>query len=185
MTLDRLISAATPLYYEARISDSLGVSRKTLAKMRTDHLAEGTDYLYRENHSVALTAAGMEKIDKILADPAQARLYRLPPGKPTGNPGKPAANGHAADDVPAGPPPREWMRVERVPQNTGLLLCVPKDRPPADRLLVSVRVRENANFAAGMELEAIRSADGVWQFRNRPLGDESTVGRLPRQKGRW
>jgi hypothetical protein len=166
------------LYWEARVSEALGVPRKVLAAMRAESLETGTDFVRRENNAVALTAAGLAKVEKLLSG---AGIDSQRPGKPGKTAGKPASG-----DVPAGPPPREMMTVDRIPQNPGLLLCQTHTRIAP--VLVAVRVRENVNFAIGMVLEAIESSDGIWQFHNRPAGvggHESTVGRLPRLKGRW
>lgn len=182
-------------FWEARVSEALNVPRKTLAKLRAKHLTEPLHFRRVENNAVVLTLEGLAIIEAQLAAPAQTAISGLPApaAKETG--GKlppnaaaesksalaPAALGKPAADVPAGPPKREGMTVDRLPQNTGLLLCVPKKRP----VLTAVRVRDNTNFKPGMLIEAVQSGDGVWQFRNREPGDESTVGRLPRGKGRW
>jgi hypothetical protein len=166
------------LFWEARVSEALGVPRKILAALRATNLEAGPDFVRRENNAVALTGAGLAKVEKLLAGAG-------PDGQAPGKPGKTAGK-PASSDVPAGPPPREMMTVDRVPQNPGLLLCQTHTRTAP--VLVAVRVRENLNFAIGMTLEAIQSSDGVWQFHNRPTavgGHESTVGRLPRLKGRW
>jgi hypothetical protein len=75
------------------------------------------------------------------------------------------------------------MTVERLSQNCGLMLAITHKRTAP--VMLAVRVRDNTNFAPGMIFEAIESCDGIWQFRNQPNRDESTVGRLPRQKGKW
>jgi hypothetical protein len=167
-------------FWEARVSEALNVPRKTLAKLRGEHLTAGADFKRAENNAVVLTAEGMAKIEALLATPAPTPVSGLPTiaAKETG--GKPPAKG-SSKDVPEGPPRREIMVISRIPQNTGLLLCIPKK----SAVLTVVRVRENTNFKAEMTIEAVQSGDGVWQFRNRVPGDESTVGRLPRNKGRW
>lgn len=166
---------ASGLFYEVRVSEALGVERKRLAKLRKEHLTEGADYERRENNAVALTAAGLARIEDLLRggiETGVAGKNRFSGGLPAGKP---------APDVPAGPPPRERVTIERLAQNPQILLCAGLT-PPRQ---LAVKVRENVNFAAGMEIEIIRSGDGVWQFRNRAGSDESTVGRLPRGKGRW
>ena len=155
---------AASLFWEARVSEFLGVPRKTLAALRAKHLQPGVDFERRENNAVALTPLGMSKLEALLKTEGAGAEQ---------TPSKPA--------VPAGPPVREAMTVDRVPANPALLVCQSETRA----VIVVVRVRDNTNFAAGMRLEAIESADGIWQFRNRLGGDESTVGRLPRQKGKW
>lgn len=155
------------LFWESRVAEAFGVSRKVLAQLRAAHLEEPEDFVHRANNAVALTAAGLRTIEDLLA---------------AGKTGLPSKSGQPP--APAGPPMCEKMTVERVPQNTGLLLC----RCDGRSVLVAVRVRENLNFTSGMEFEAVESHDRVWQFRNRPKihgGDESTVGRLPRRKGVW
>jgi hypothetical protein len=146
------------------MAEALGVPRKTLAALRTKHLRTPADFTLGENGAVLWTKQGLEKIEVLLM----------------GN-GK-ESSGKSA--LPQGPPLKEMMVIERVSENPGLLLCHSEER----KLHCAVRVRDNGNFAPGMELEAMRTADGVWQFRNRPResgGDESTVGRLPRRKGSW
>ena len=162
------------LYYEARVSEALGVPRKMLARLRGSLLTEGPHFVRREANAVALTALGLAMID--------AALRSGDAGKPGFLAGKPASGGKSY--VPAGPPPREVMTIERVPQNTGILLCQRKN--PAST--VAVRVKTNENFSAGMQIQCV-AGNGIWQFCNRAPGgkpgDESTCGRLPRQKGRW
>lgn len=163
------------LYYESRISSALGVPRKILAGLRKDHLVEKKDFVRLENNLVALTAAGLARIENLLAHPPSAGDGGLLNGKPAANAGKPSS------DIPLGPPAREKMRVEKVPQNPGILMCA-RSNPPS---IVMIRVRDNTNFVPGMMIEAIQAGDGFWQFRNRSPGEESTCGRLPRMKGRW
>lgn len=154
-------------YWEHRVAEMLGVPRKTLAALRTKHLRSPLDFSKDESGTVLLTKTGLEKIEVLLM----------------GN-GKESAGKLALPQPPAGPPLKEMMVIERVSENPGLLLCQSEER----KLHCAVRVRDNAHFAPGMQLEAMRTADGVWQFRNRPQehgGDESTVGRLPRRKGQW
>lgn len=167
-------------FWEARVSEALNVPRKTLAKLRAQHLTEPLHFRRVENNAVVLTLEGLAIIEAQLAAPSPTADSGLPAPEAKKTGGKPSPKGKSSD-VPAGPPTREIMTVERLPQNTTLLLCVPKKRP----VLTAVRVRDNTNFKAGMVLEAVQSGDGVWQFRNREPGDESTVGRLPRGKGRW
>lgn len=183
------------LFWEARVSEALGVPRKLLAKLRGAHLAEQMDFRRIANNAVALTPEGLAKIEALLAAPSPTAVpgSPTPEAKETGGklspnatpnaepPVAPTATEKPAGDVPSGPPIREVMTVERLPQNKTLLLCVPKKRP----VLTAIRVRDNTNFKPGMILEAVQSGDGVWQFRNRVPGDESTVGRLPRGVGRW
>lgn len=163
------------LYWESRASEALGVQRKLLAQLRGQHLTLGTDYVRRENNAVAWTQAGKEKMESLLAT-----AWREEPGLPGGKPVIPPKV--VADDIPAGPPETAWMLVQRVPpQQVKLLMCVPLDRTE----IVTVRVRENTLFKAGMKLEAMKCRDGYWQFRNREGGDLSTIGRLPRNPGKW
>ena len=177
-TLEKILTAGgAELFWESRVAASLGVPRKLMAELRKAHLSEGADFERRENNAVALTEAGLAKIEALIAKGETVGDAKTGAGKPKKTAGKPAR------DVPSGPPPRELMTVDRVPQNTGLLLCITHTRKAPVRL--AIRVKDNTNFAAGMVLEAIESRDGVWQFRNRVPGDESTVGRLPRRKGRW
>jgi hypothetical protein len=65
------------------------------------------------------------------------------------------------------------MVVVRVAVNHRLLWCYVKD--DAKRAQVLVRVRDNKDFMAGMELEAIDAGFNQWQY----------TGRMPRRKGRW
>jgi len=173
---------ASGLFWESRVSLALGVSRKVLAALRVQYLTEGADadFIKGEYNAVALTAQGLAKMDGLLkaTEDGKIDLLRSTLGKTSGK----QASGEALKrDVPAGPPKRDKMLVDRIAQNGLLLLCVSK----SSKALVCVRVRDNSNFAPGMSIEAIESGDGVWQFRNRPDGDESTVGRLPRGKGKW
>lgn len=160
------------LFWESRVAEATGVARKILAQLRGDHLQLGRDFVRQANNAVAYTAEGLARMESLIA--------REIPGKPVFPGGKPPSK-IESPDIPAGPPEREWMVVERVPHRPGLLLCVPCERPG----FVTVRVRDAAFFRPGMKLEAIKSGDGVWQFRNREGGNESTVGRLPRNPGRW
>lgn len=168
-----------PLYYEARVAEALGIPRKLLAKLRAKHLVPGTDFVRAEANAIALTATGLAAIESALAagDEGTAVL-RGENGRETT--GKPPSRGKPAPDLPAGPPPREVMTVDRVPQNPNILLC--QRRSPA--CIVAVRVRANEFFAPGMKIECIQGG-GVWQFRNRVPGHESQCGRLPRRKGVW
>lgn len=162
------------LYWESRVSEALGVPRKLIAQLRGQHLTLGQDFVRRENNAVALTAEGLAKLESLLATPAHAQTG-LPAGKPPANTAPPA-------DIPAGPPVTAWMIVQHVPMHRGkLLMCVADGR----KEIVTVRVRENVNFKATMRIEAIKAADGYWQFRNREGGNPSTIGRLPRLPGRW
>ena len=165
------------LYWESRVSEALGVSRKIIAQLRGQHLTLGEDFVRRENNAVALTAAGLAKLESLLATPAHAANTDggFPAGKPPANPVPPA-------DIPPGPPETAWMVVTHVPLFRGkLLMCAPDGRTD----IVTVRVRENANFKTAMRLEAVKAADGYWQFRNREGGNPSTIGRLPRMPGKW
>lgn len=176
-----VVPDAAGLFWESRVAEALGVPRKLLARLRRDHLREPGDFVHLEDqgNAVALTAAGLATIE--------AQLARLATNPPPTAPEPAAAKqshgkAHPRGDIPSGPPPREKMTVSRVARDLPrVLLCVPLSRP----VQVTVRVNDNSNFAPGMVLEAIQSSDGVWQFRNRVPGDESTVGRLPRGKGRW
>lgn len=167
----KIVPDESGLFWEMRAADALGVSRKLLARLRAAHLREPDDFVRRANNAVALTAAGLARIEDLLANGADAGA-----GQTKGKTTEPSA--------PAGPPKREKMTVERIAQNPGLLLCKAEGRA----VLVAVRVRDNLNFIAGMMFEAVQSQDGVWQFRNRLAGNggnDSTVGRLPRRKGVW
>lgn len=162
------------LFWESRVSEALGVPRKLIAQLRGQHLTLGEDFVRRENNAVALTAAGLARLESLLATSVNAQ-----PGFPAE---KPPANPTPAADIPAGPPETQWMVVQRVPSHQGkLLMCVPVGRTE----LVTVKVRENVNFKANMKLEAMKAGDGYWQFRNREGGNPSTIGRLPRLPGRW
>lgn len=173
---------AAGLFWESRVSAALGVPRKVLATLRGKYLTEGAqaDFVRGEYNAVALTSPGLAKMEGLLkaTDEGKIDLLQSAAGK-TG--GKLSPEDEPKSDIPAGPPRREEMVVDRVAQNGVLLLCVSK----SSKAIVCVRVRDNSNFVAGMEIEAIESRDGVWQFRNRPTSDESTVGRLPRGKGKW
>jgi hypothetical protein len=65
------------------------------------------------------------------------------------------------------------MVVVRVAVNHRLLWCHVKT--DGKRQQVLVRVRDNKEFMAGMELEAIEVGRNQWQY----------TGRMPRRKGRW
>lgn len=143
------------------MAEVLGVPRKMLATLRAKHLRNPVEFTIADNGAVLWTTTGLAKIEGLLMGNGKVSL------------GKSA--------LPQGPPPRELMVIERVSENLGLLLC----RSEGRKLHCAVRVRDNAHFMPGMEVEAMQTADGVWQFRNRPRGDESTVGRLPRRKGHW
>lgn len=162
------------LYWESRVSEALGVSRKVIAQLRGQHLTLGTDFVRRENNAVALTAVGLARLESLLATPAHAEAG-FPAGKPPANLPPPA-------DIPAGPPTTAWMAVQHVPKHLAkLLLCIPDGRTE----IVTVRVRDNANFKTGMRIEGVKAGDGYWQFRNREGGHPCTIGRLPRLPGRW
>lgn len=173
-TLSRPVADAEGFFYESRVSEALGVPRKIIARLRTQHLREGEDFVRKEANAVALTALGLVRLEAALA-PTPAGLP-APVAKETG--GKPSPKKNS--DVPAGPHPREVMTVERVPQNPQILLCA--RRKPA--CTIAVRVKDNATFWPGCEIECIQGG-GVWQFRNRAGNSESTCGRLPRRKGVW
>lgn len=165
------------LYWESRVSDALGVPRKLIAELRRENLTLGEDFVRRENNAVALTAAGLAKLESLLATPANA--VRAEDGLPAGNP---PINPAPAPDIPPGPPEARLMVVQHVPfHRSRLLMCIPDDRTD----IVTVRVRDNANFKVGLRIEAMKAADGYWQFRNRDGGNPSTIGRLPRLPGRW
>lgn len=166
---------ADGLFWEGRVADALGVRRKLLARLRQDHLSEGVDFVRREANAVVLTATGLEKIERLVKEGGGGVENERE------TTGKPSSSGKSDAGVPAGPAPREKMRVERVPSHPQLLLCLSE----VTRKLVVVRVRENSHFVPGMRIEAIASTHGVWQFHNRELGGPTTIGRLPRQKGRW
>lgn len=198
---------AAGLFYEARVGEALGVPRKLIARLRTRHLVCGTaedpgDFvrLKSQSNAVAFTARGLYRLEYLLAggDGAESALppstARETPGKPPPTPPPDSSSAPSAAptppvlsspaDIPAGPPPREVMIVDRVPQYQGILLCR-RSRPAS---LVCVRVRTNEFFVPGMAIECI-SGGGVWQFRNRAPdgkpGHESQCGRLPRRKGVW
>jgi hypothetical protein len=165
------------VYWESRVSEALGVPRKLIAQLRGNHLTLGEDFVRRENNAVALTAAGLAKLESLLATPANAERAEggLPAWKPPANPVPPA-------DIPPGPPEARLMIVQHVPfHRSKLLMCIPDERTE----IVTVRVRDNANFKVGLRIEAMKAADGYWQFRNREGGNPSTIGRLPRMPGKW
>lgn len=173
---------AAGLFWESRVSSAIGVPRKILAKLRGKYLIEGgeADFVRGEFNSVALTAQGLAKMEGLLKATEHGKID-LPQFTAEKTGGKLSSPDEPKSDVPSGPPKRETMTVDRISLNGVLLVCVSKSL----NALVCVRVRDNSNFAPGMAIEAIESHDGIWQFRNRPGGDESTVGRLPRGKGKW
>lgn len=144
------------LYCENRVADSLGVARKLIVKVRKEHLTPTLHYS-RDGKNVVLTPAGLEKLMGLLNQPAAPEPVAEP----------------IAEQVPAGPPPRELMIVIRVPLNVHLLWCCLKS-DAAHRQQI-VRVKDNTNFMPGMELEVIAAQKNLWQY----------TGRAPRRKGRW
>jgi hypothetical protein len=80
-------------FWEARVSEALNVPRKTLAKLRGEHLTAVADFRRAENNAVVLTLEGMAKIEALLATPSPTAVSGLPTiaAKETG--GKPPAKG--------------------------------------------------------------------------------------------
>lgn len=151
--------AAPERFWPARVAESLGITVKRLAVFRKKNLVT-PEHFVMEGNAPLLTAAGVARVKELLAAEATPPPAAIEPAT-------------AKETIPAGPPRRAKMVVQRVPPNKRLLLCARTDDPKKAQVLV--RISTNENFMPGMTFEAVEGWNNLWQY----------TGRLPRRKGRY
>lgn len=155
------------MYWEGRVATWLGVSRKRVAALRRRSMSEGDEWIvYRQQ--VVFTLKGIQALRDRLLSLGLVTLDGQPRAAVKASQNEPAA--------PVGPPERADAIVLRIYPNPRLMLArIPGTGPTPDRQ-ITVRVRENKNFMAGMRIPVVHdTAAAMWQFS----------GRLPRSRGRW
>ena len=158
----------TPLYYEQKIADKLGLARDALRAIRKEQLEDGKDF-GQIGREIVLSATGLVALLAFLKK----------------------KGGGVADDVdfsdcmlPAPPPPGDENDQEPTPASELVEMTVIR-RYPNDRLLlcadpdgraVNVRVKKNDNFVKDMKLRA------RWEPQKNAYVME---GRCPRYLGQY
>lgn len=157
---------------EKAILGQLGLRKTILCKLRMEQMEKDVDWNYGNHdkgHAVFYTAEGVKK------------LYRLL-----------GIDDRDAPRTVTGPTLAEVV-VVREPVNPRLMICERADGHKGGEVIkgtpmLGVRVRDSGTFTIGMNFVAAKDGDGTWQFWNRAAeagGNEHTIGRLPRKKGRW
>lgn len=108
---------------EARLSDVLGLPRKTVKKIRGDALEQGRDWIYADSGAVRYSIQGVERTLASLGIPAEKIAALLPPATPA--PALAPQNEPALERMGVPPLPDALRATEPAPDT-------PPASPPAD-----------------------------------------------------
>lgn len=154
---------------EARIAETVGLSRPSIRKLRAELLQRGNDWEYDADGAVVYTEVGMKKMATHL-NAVNAKIQadgRIDPSMPEKLNGGPAAFAGATengDDQVLPGTVVEWrFKNRRVIQ-----------ADVAGHGSVNVRVHSSENYRRGMSIRVRRDGTGF-----------IVVGRSPRWPGRW
>lgn len=166
LTSEKITAGQASVFWESKVATSLGLSRERVRALRLAHLA--ADEWSTRGNAVVLTASGLEKISFYAAREAG------PVSSPLAEQSEAVAATGGGVAVAPGAPEVARVLVKKLCQNPRMMLA----RRIGDAVefpALLVRVKDNANFMPGMEIEVIDCGNGLWQFR----------GRLPRSRGRF